>query len=104
MGERTGRQNNLLAELDLPSRQRHYAPHAAGSQPRRAIRTRPLYDFPATHVNHLIKDMPLRVRRLRTLGLCQGRVESFMDETGTLLAMRIPSRSVSRISRTAARA
>ena len=52
----------------------------AGGGDRNAI---PLYDFPRQRVvNHLIKEMPLRVSALRTLGAYGNvfAVESFMDE------------------------
>jgi nicotinate dehydrogenase subunit B len=55
-------------------------PQPAGGGDRNAI---PLYDFPRQRVvNHLIKDMPLRVSALRTLGAYANvfAVESFIDE------------------------
>jgi len=55
-------------------------PQPAGGGDRNAV---PLYDFPRQRVvNHLIKDMPLRVSALRTLGAYANvfALESFMDE------------------------
>jgi CO/xanthine dehydrogenase Mo-binding subunit len=55
-------------------------PQPAGGGDRNAV---PLYDFPRQRVvSHLIKDMPLRVSALRTLGAYANvfAVESFMDE------------------------
>ena len=55
-------------------------PQPAGGGDRNAV---PLYDLPRQRVtNHLIKDMPLRVSALRTLGAYANvfAVESFMDE------------------------
>jgi nicotinate dehydrogenase subunit B len=55
-------------------------PQPAGGGDRNAI---PLYDFPRQRVvNHLIKEMPLRVSALRTLGAYANvfALESFMDE------------------------
>ena len=58
----------------------HNIPQPAGGGDRNAM---PLYDFPHQHVvNHLIKEMPLRVSALRTLGAYANvfALESFMDE------------------------
>jgi CO/xanthine dehydrogenase Mo-binding subunit len=58
----------------------HNIPQPAGGGDRNAV---PLYDFPRQHVvNHLIKEMPLRVSALRTLGAYANvfALESFMDE------------------------
>jgi CO/xanthine dehydrogenase Mo-binding subunit len=55
-------------------------PQPAGGGDRNSV---PLYDFPRQHiVNHLIKDMPIRVSALRTLGAYANvwAVESFLDE------------------------
>jgi nicotinate dehydrogenase subunit B len=55
-------------------------PQPAGGGDRNAV---PLYDFPRQRVvNHLIKEMPLRVSALRTLGAYANvfALESFMDE------------------------
>jgi nicotinate dehydrogenase subunit B len=55
-------------------------PQPAGGGDRNAV---PLYDFPSQRVvNHFLKDMPLRVSALRTLGAYANvfAVESFMDE------------------------
>ena len=55
-------------------------PQPAGGGDRNAV---PLYDFPRQRVvNHLIKEMPLRVSSLRTLGAYANvfALESFMDE------------------------
>src|SRR5262249_34288687 len=55
-------------------------PQPAGGGDRNAV---PLYDFPRQRVvNHRIKDMPLRVSALRTLGAYANvfALESFMDE------------------------
>ncbi|HEY2135524.1 MAG TPA: molybdopterin cofactor-binding domain-containing protein [Xanthobacteraceae bacterium] len=68
-----------LAEPQKPSPPQNI-PQPAGGGDRNAV---PLYDFPRQRVvNHLIKEMPLRVSALRTLG-AYGNVfalESFMDE------------------------
>ncbi|HEY2229881.1 MAG TPA: molybdopterin cofactor-binding domain-containing protein [Xanthobacteraceae bacterium] len=56
------------------------APQPAGAGDRNAI---PLYDLPRQHItSHLIKEMPLRVSALRTLGAYANvfAIESFMDE------------------------
>jgi CO/xanthine dehydrogenase Mo-binding subunit len=56
------------------------APQPAGAGDRNAI---PLYDLPRQRItNHLIKEMPLRVSALRTLGAYANvfAIESFMDE------------------------
>jgi CO/xanthine dehydrogenase Mo-binding subunit len=55
-------------------------PQPAGGGDRNAV---PLYDFPRQRVvNHFIKDMPLRISALRTLGAYANvfAMESFMDE------------------------
>jgi CO/xanthine dehydrogenase Mo-binding subunit len=75
---------NLLASWYL-EKPKQPGPPRAGAQPagagdRNAI---PLYDLPRTRiVSHLIKDMPLRVSALRTLGAYANvfAIESFMDE------------------------
>jgi CO/xanthine dehydrogenase Mo-binding subunit len=75
---------NLLAAWYLADPKKPSAPsnipQPAGGGDRNAV---PLYDFPRQRVtNHLIKEMPLRVSALRTLG-AYGNVfalESFMDE------------------------
>jgi nicotinate dehydrogenase subunit B len=56
------------------------APQPAGAGDRNAI---PLYDLPRARItSHLIKEMPLRVSALRTLGAYANvfAIESFMDE------------------------
>jgi nicotinate dehydrogenase subunit B len=56
------------------------APQPAGAGDRNAI---PLYELPRQHItSHLIKEMPLRVSALRTLGAYANvfAIESFMDE------------------------
>jgi len=56
------------------------APQPAGAGDRNAI---PLYDLPRSRItSHLIKEMPLRVSALRTLGAYANvfAIESFMDE------------------------
>jgi nicotinate dehydrogenase subunit B len=56
------------------------APQPAGAGDRNAI---PLYDLPRERItSHLIKEMPLRVSALRTLGAYANvfAIESFMDE------------------------
>jgi len=56
------------------------APQPAGAGDRNAI---PLYDLPRQRItSHLIKEMPLRVSALRTLGAYANvfAIESFMDE------------------------
>lgn len=75
---------NLLAAWYLAEPQKAAPPRAlpqpAGGGDRNAI---PLYEFPRQRVtNHLIKDMPLRVSALRTLGAYANvfALESFMDE------------------------
>jgi len=80
--------NNLLASWYLAEPQRHspprMQPQPAGGGDRNAV---PLYDFPRQRiVNHLIKDMPLRVSALRTLGAYANvfAMESFMDELALL--------------------
>ena len=68
-----------LADPKTPSEPRN-VPQPAGGSDRNAI---PLYDFPRQRVvNHLIKEMPLRVSALRTLGAYANvfALESFMDE------------------------
>jgi CO/xanthine dehydrogenase Mo-binding subunit len=75
---------NLLAAWYLANPKKpappHNIPQPAGGGDRNAV---PLYDFPRQRVvNHLIKEMPLRVSALRTLGAYGNvfAVESFMDE------------------------
>ncbi|HEY4921825.1 MAG TPA: molybdopterin cofactor-binding domain-containing protein [Xanthobacteraceae bacterium] len=68
-----------LADAKKPAPPRNI-PQPAGGGDRNAI---PLYDFPRQRVvNHLIKEMPLRVSALRTLGAYANvfALESFMDE------------------------
>jgi CO/xanthine dehydrogenase Mo-binding subunit len=76
--------NNLLASWYLAEPQQPAPPSAlpqpAGGGDRNAI---PLYDFPRQRVvNHFIKEMPLRVSALRTLGAYANvfAIESFFDE------------------------
>jgi nicotinate dehydrogenase subunit B len=76
--------NNLLASWYLAEPQKastpRMMPQPAGGGDRNAV---PLYDFPSQRVvNHLIKDMPLRISALRTLGAYANvfAMESFMDE------------------------
>jgi CO/xanthine dehydrogenase Mo-binding subunit len=80
--------NNLLASWYLAEPQRpsppRMLPQPAGGGDRNAV---PLYDFPRQRiVNRLIKDMPLRVSALRTLGAYANvfATESFMDELALL--------------------
>jgi CO/xanthine dehydrogenase Mo-binding subunit len=80
--------NNLLASWYLAEPQRpappRMLPQPAGGGDRNAV---PLYDFPRQRItNHLIKDMPLRVSALRTLGAYANvfATESFMDELALL--------------------
>ena len=80
--------NNLLASWYLAEPQRpappRMMPQPAGGGDRNAV---PLYDFPRQRiVNHLIRDMPLRVSALRTLGAYANvfATESFMDELALL--------------------
>jgi CO/xanthine dehydrogenase Mo-binding subunit len=76
--------NNLLAswylaEVQNPAPPRTI-PQPAGGGDRNAI---PLYDFPRQRVvHHFIKEMPLRVSALRTLGAYSNvfAIESFLDE------------------------
>jgi nicotinate dehydrogenase subunit B len=75
---------NLLASWYLAEPQRPSAPRMQpqpnGGGDRNAV---PLYDFPRQRItNHLIKEMPLRVSALRTLGAYANvfAMESFMDE------------------------
>ncbi len=75
---------NLLAAWYLADPKKpappHNIPQPAGGGDRNAV---PLYAFPRQRVvNHLIKDMPLRVSALRTLGAYANvfALESFMDE------------------------
>src|ERR1700757_2747754 len=59
-------------------------PLPAGGGDRNAV---PLYDFPRQRiVNHFIREMPLRVSALRTLGAYANvfATESFMDELALL--------------------
>ena len=68
-----------LADPKKPSPPRNI-PQPAGGGDRNAV---PLYAFPRQRVvNHLIKEMPLRVSALRTLGAYANvfALESFMDE------------------------
>jgi CO/xanthine dehydrogenase Mo-binding subunit len=68
-----------LAEPQRPSQPR-IMPQPAGGGDRNAV---PLYDFPRQRiVNNFIKDMPLRISALRTLGAYANvfATESFMDE------------------------
>jgi nicotinate dehydrogenase subunit B len=68
-----------LADPKKPSEPRTI-PQPAGGGDRNAV---PLYDFPSQRVvNHFIKEMPLRVSALRTLGAYGNvfAIESFMDE------------------------
>jgi len=76
--------DNLLASWYMAEPQRpappHILPQPAGGGDRNAI---PLYDFPRQRVvHHFIKDMPLRVSALRTLGAYANvfAIESFIDE------------------------
>ena len=76
--------NNLLASWYLAEPQPvgppANIPQPAGGGDRNAV---PLYDFPRQRiVNHLIKEMPIRVSALRTLGAYANvfALESFMDE------------------------
>jgi CO/xanthine dehydrogenase Mo-binding subunit len=75
---------NLLAAWYLANPKKpappHNIPQPAGGADRNAV---PLYAFPRQRVvNHLIKEMPLRVSALRTLGAYANvfALESFMDE------------------------
>jgi len=75
---------NLLAAWYLANPKKpsppHNIPQPAGGGDRNAV---PLYAFPRQRVvNHLIKEMPLRVSALRTLGAYANvfALESFMDE------------------------
>ena len=68
-----------LAEAQNPAPPR-MIPQPAGGGDRNAI---PLYDFPRQRiVHHFIKEMPLRVSALRTLGAYSNvfAIESFLDE------------------------
>ena len=76
--------NNLLASWYLAEAQNpappRTIPQPAGGGDRNAI---PLYDFPRQRViHHFIKEMPLRVSALRTLGAYSNvfAMESFLDE------------------------
>jgi CO/xanthine dehydrogenase Mo-binding subunit len=76
--------NNLLASWYLAEPQRpappSLIPQPAGGGDRNAI---PLYDFPRQKVvHHFLKEMPVRVSALRTLGAYANvfAIESFMDE------------------------
>jgi nicotinate dehydrogenase subunit B len=80
--------DNLLASWYLAEPQRPAPPRMmplpAGGGDRNAV---PLYDFPRQRiVNHFIRDMPLRVSALRTLGAYANvfATESFMDELALL--------------------
>ncbi len=75
---------NLLAAWHLENPKQpappRAAPQPAGAGDRNAI---PLYDLPRQRItSHLIKEMPLRVSALRTLGAYANvfAIESFMDE------------------------
>jgi nicotinate dehydrogenase subunit B len=79
---------NLLASWYLAEPQRpsppRMQPQPNGGGDRNAV---PLYDFPRQRItNHLIKDMPVRVSALRTLGAYANvfAMESFMDELALL--------------------
>jgi nicotinate dehydrogenase subunit B len=76
--------NNLLASWYLAEPQQPakpgIIPQPAGGGDRNAI---PLYDFPRQKVvHHFLKDMPIRVSALRTLGAYANvfAIESFVDE------------------------
>jgi nicotinate dehydrogenase subunit B len=76
--------NNLLASWYLGEPQKpappQTLPQPAGGGDRNAL---PLYDFPRQRVvHHFIKEMPLRVSALRTLGAYANvfAIESFLDE------------------------
>jgi CO/xanthine dehydrogenase Mo-binding subunit len=76
--------NNLLASWYLAEPQQpappDIIPQPAGGGDRNAI---PLYDFPRQRVvHHFLKEMPLRVSALRTLGAYANvfAIESFIDE------------------------
>jgi CO/xanthine dehydrogenase Mo-binding subunit len=78
------RGNNLLASWYLTEPQRpappQIVPQPAGGGDRNVV---PLYDFPRQRVvHHFIREMPLRVSALRTLGAYANvfAMESFMDE------------------------
>jgi nicotinate dehydrogenase subunit B len=78
------RGNNLLASWYLAEPQKpappQIVPQPAGGGDRNAV---PLYDFPRQRVvHHFIREMPLRVSALRTLGAYANvfAMESFMDE------------------------
>jgi CO/xanthine dehydrogenase Mo-binding subunit len=78
------RGDNLLASWYLAEPQRpappQIVPQPAGGGDRNAV---PLYDFPQQRVvHHFIREMPLRVSALRTLGAYANvfAIESFMDE------------------------
>jgi len=80
--------DNLLASWYLAEPQRpappRMMPQPAGGGDRNAV---PLYDFPRQRiVNHLIREMPLRVSALRSLGAYANvfATESFMDELALL--------------------
>jgi nicotinate dehydrogenase subunit B len=76
--------NNLLASWYLSEPQQPAPPRGipqpAGGGDRNAV---PLYEFPSQRItHHLIKDMPIRVSALRTLGAYANvfATESFLDE------------------------
>jgi nicotinate dehydrogenase subunit B len=78
------RGNNLLASWSLAEPQKpappQIVPQPAGGGDRNAV---PLYDFPRQRVvHHFLREMPLRVSALRTLGAYANvfAIESFMDE------------------------
>jgi CO/xanthine dehydrogenase Mo-binding subunit len=79
---------NLLASWYLAEPQRpsppRMQPQPNGGGDRNAV---PLYDFPRQRItNHLIREMPLRVSALRTLGAYANvfAMESFLDELALL--------------------
>jgi nicotinate dehydrogenase subunit B len=85
--------NNLLASWYLAEPQKpappSIIPQPAGGGDRNAI---PLYDFPRQRVvHHFIREMPIRVSALRTLGAYANvfAIESFIDELA-LAAARDP--------------
>ncbi len=97
---------NLLASwyLDKPKQPAppRGAPQPAGAGDRNAI---PLYDLPRQKItSHLIKEMPLRVSALRTLGAYANvfAIESFMDELAAAAQADSGREPASRISRTRA--
>ena len=99
--------DNLLASWYLAEPQRPSPPRMmplpAGGGDRNAV---PLYDFPRQRiVNHFIRDMPLRVSALRTLGAYANVFATNPSWTNWRSSpMPIRSRSAWRISRTPAHA